>query len=382
MLRVTRQPPKSRRDPNPDFDAVVAEAQALQAQLPWIRLICVGGTAAALHAGHRFSTDSDHAGEHVRDQFEAVRVALMDWEGWKNNRIRHPVAIIGERHGIQVGVRQQLRRFPPDATQIQDVWVPMPEETLRIKAWMIADRGATRDFLDVAAFGDLLGTDRAADASAPLSAHYDPVGTETATMRFAQAAMGRPADEQEVDLYAYRGLQAPYRDLDYVLRRVRDLAVPALERELSAPAASPPPASPSTASRGRGPGPWREPMSDISSPAASARLGRITEQESFLDLIDHPAYADLATWRRLYLAAMVDPGMRENIVQAAQRVDPDFVTAGLDWQALILRMPTVAAAPDRAAQASAAASGARRKEGGAAPSAMHRAPSSGKVRRQ
>lgn len=52
----------SPRDPNPDFDAVIAEAQALQAQLPWLRLVCVGGTAAALHAGHRYSTDSDRVG--------------------------------------------------------------------------------------------------------------------------------------------------------------------------------------------------------------------------------------------------------------------------------------------------------------------------------
>ncbi|MCA2991882.1 hypothetical protein [Gemmatimonas sp.] len=242
----------SPHDPNPDFDAVVTEAQALQAQLPWLRLVCVGGTAAALHAGHPFSTDSDHVGAHIRDQFEEIRVALMDWEGWKTNRIRHPLAILGERHGIRLGVRQQRRRFPLDVTQVQDVWVPTPEETLRIKAWMIADRGATRDFLDVAALGDLLGSDRAAEALAPLSDLYDPVGTETATMRFAQAAMGRPVDEQDVDLHAYRGLKPPYRDLDYVLRRVREMAMPALERELRAPAPS---ASPTTPRRGPAPGP-------------------------------------------------------------------------------------------------------------------------------
>ena len=252
--RATIQPPMSPRDLNPDFDAVVSEAHALQAQLPWLRLVCVGGTAAALHAGHPISTNSDHVGEQGRGQFEAVRMALMNWEGWTTHRSRHPVAILGERHGIQLGVRQQRRRFPLDATQVQDVWVPTPEETLRIKAWMIADRGATRDFLDVAALGDLLGTDRAAEALAPLSALYDSVGTETPTMRFAQAAMGRPVDEQEVDLHAYRGLRAPYRDLDYVLRRVRELAVPALERELSAPAAPPTSASPSTPSRESGPG--------------------------------------------------------------------------------------------------------------------------------
>lgn len=145
------------RDPNPDFDAVVAEARELQAQLPWLRLVCVGGTAAALHARHRYSTDSDHVGERVREQFEEVKVALTDWEGWKTRRVRHPVAILGERHGIQLGVRQQRRRFPLDATKVNDLWVPTPEEALRIKAWMMAERGATRDFLDVAALADVLG---------------------------------------------------------------------------------------------------------------------------------------------------------------------------------------------------------------------------------
>lgn len=87
-------------------------------------------------------------------------------------------------------------------------------------------------------------------------------------------------------------------------------------------------------------------MSDHALTAVPARHGRITEQESFLDLIDQLAYGDLETWRRLYLSALVDPRMRENIVRAAQRVDPDFVAAGHVWQALVSRMPPVAAMPD------------------------------------
>lgn len=223
-------------DPNPDFEAVIAEGGALQAHLPWLRLICVGRTAAALHAGHRYSTDADHVGLDVRDQFEEMKIALTDWEGWKTKRVRRPVSILGERHGIRLGVGQQRRRFPLDATKVKDLWIPTAEETLRIKAWMMAERGATRDFLDVAALGDLLGAARASEALAPLSDLYDAVGTETATMRFAQAAMGRPTDEDVVDLRAYRGLAARYQDLEYVVRRVREIAAPAMERELDAPA--------------------------------------------------------------------------------------------------------------------------------------------------
>lgn len=227
----------SPRDLNPDFDAVVHEASALQHQLPWLHLVCVGGTAAALHAGHRYSTDSDHVGATVREQFDEIKVALTDWEGWKTKRIRHTVAILGERHGIRLGIRQQRRQFPLDTTKVNDLWVPTPEETLRIKAWMIVDRRATRDFLDVAALSDLLGAERTAEALAPLSQLYDAVGTETATMRFAQTAMIRPLDEDDVDLGAYRGLADRYRDIEYVLRRVREVAVPALERELDSGAA-------------------------------------------------------------------------------------------------------------------------------------------------
>lgn len=168
----------------------------------------------------------------VASHFDEIRVALVEWDGWKTRRVRHPVAILGERHGVQLGVRQQRWRAPLDATRIDDLWVPTEEETLRIKAWMVADRGATRDFLDVAALGDLLGAERTAAALAPLSRLYDLVGTETAAMRFAQAAMRPPVDAEEVDLPTYRGLVDPYRDLDYVRSRVREIALALLEREL------------------------------------------------------------------------------------------------------------------------------------------------------
>lgn len=88
-------------------------------------------------------------------------------------------------------------------------------------------------------------------------------------------------------------------------------------------------------------------------PAAAGRPGRITEQESFLDLVDQIAYGDLATWRQLYSSAIVDQKIRANIVRAAQQVDPDFATAGKLWQLLVSRIPTLTAVPDWAADGSA-----------------------------
>lgn len=170
----------------------------------------------------------------VAEQFEAVRDALAAWAGWRTRRVCPPVAVLGDRHGVQLGVRQQRRKAPIETTQVAGVCVPTAEETLRIKAWMVADRGATRDYVDVAALADLLGAERAAAALVPLSHLYAPVGTETAAMRFAQAAMRAPVDAAEVDLRDYRGLRPPYDDMEYVRGRVRDTALRVLERELAA----------------------------------------------------------------------------------------------------------------------------------------------------
>lgn len=91
--------------------------------------------------------------------------------------------------------------------------------------------------------------------------------------------------------------------------------------------------------RDRGLGHGSETEGDAGATTASSRPGRIAEHESFLDLIDQLAYGDLPACRRLYAAAIVDAATCVHNVRAAQRVDPDFVTAGRVWQALIARMP-------------------------------------------
>ncbi|MCA2991881.1 hypothetical protein [Gemmatimonas sp.] len=121
-------------------------------------------------------------------------------------------------------------------------------------------------------------------------------------------------------------------------------------------------------------------VSDTLATDTPARPGRITEHESFLDLIDQLAYGDLATWRQIYQTAVGDPTIRERIVRAAQRVDPDFVTAGHVWQALVARMPELTATPDWDAHAVASTSdvrvaGERAAPCETAPPASQRGPS-------
>lgn len=72
---------------------------------------------------------------------------------------------------------------------------------------------------------------------------------------------------------------------------------------------------------------------------ATPQAGRITTDESFLDLVDHLAHGDLATWRRVYAAARRDAAVRAAVARAACLVDPDFATAGALWRALVDRLP-------------------------------------------
>ena len=58
-----------------EFERVIAEGAALQRQPPWLQMGAVGGTAAAIHARHRYSTDTDHVTPMLSDQFEVVRDA-------------------------------------------------------------------------------------------------------------------------------------------------------------------------------------------------------------------------------------------------------------------------------------------------------------------
>lgn len=54
--------------PLPDWELVLSSAARLQRILP--DAVLVGGTAAAIHVGHRFSRDADHILTDLRDRFD------------------------------------------------------------------------------------------------------------------------------------------------------------------------------------------------------------------------------------------------------------------------------------------------------------------------
>jgi hypothetical protein len=98
----------------PEWERLLAAERHLQALVPGA--VLVGGTAAALHAGHRRSLDGDHVLEDLRPRFDEVLATLEAAAGWQTARVRKPVAILGRLDGVMTGIRQLRRTRPPPST--------------------------------------------------------------------------------------------------------------------------------------------------------------------------------------------------------------------------------------------------------------------------
>jgi hypothetical protein len=103
--------------PLPEWEQVLSAAAHLQRIFP--DAVLVGGTAAALYAGHRVSTDADHVLTDLRVRFDKVLAELESVAGWKTARVRPPVQILGSLDGIETGVRQLIRETPLETAEMQ-----------------------------------------------------------------------------------------------------------------------------------------------------------------------------------------------------------------------------------------------------------------------
>jgi len=214
----------------PGWEDVLAAAARLQELLP--DAVLVGGTAAATHAGHRISFDDDHVLTDLRQRFDDVLEHLEHADGWVTARVNRPVLILGSLDGIETGIRQLVRRRPLEVEELvvgaAVITVPTLPEMLRVKAWLILRRNATRDFLDFVALADRLGLDAAAAVVAELDAYYEdqigPGGRRIATQLAKQLAAPAPYDLSEVDLRSYRKLDARWQEWNAVVDVCRSTA--------------------------------------------------------------------------------------------------------------------------------------------------------------
>lgn len=225
-------------EPENGWDRVIAASIRLQRLVP--DSVLVGGSAAALHAGHRLSLDDDHVVRDLIARFDEVLEALEATDGWVTARVKRPVLILGSLEGVETGIRQLIRQRPLEvedmATPAGNVRIPTLREMARIKAWLVLQRNATRDYLDFAALADRLGADAPSTVIEMDDYYVDqrgPGGLRVATQVAKQLAEPAPYDLSEIDLRHYRGLLPRWQDWAEVLTVCQQVAVAVLSEAAS-----------------------------------------------------------------------------------------------------------------------------------------------------
>lgn len=218
-------PPKT-----PGWETLLAQAALLQTKIPGA--VLVGGTAAALHAHHRISFDHDHVLKDLSKHYDKANAALESIVGWRTTRRVKGKLLLGNIGGIEAGLRNQRRAKPLETTTIAlpnggKLKLPTIAEMLRVKAFLVAERNATRDYLDVAALSHHLGLRKSVAALERMQDLYGEFAGEggdillTIVIKLSQPD---PYDLTEVDLTEYKGIVAPWNNWRAVEKQCRTLA--------------------------------------------------------------------------------------------------------------------------------------------------------------
>lgn len=206
------------QQPFPEWEKLISVQNLFQSRFP--ESVLVGGTAAALHAGHRVSMDADYVVVDLKKRFEEILAQVEREAGWSTKRLEPPVLILGHFKGVRTGIRQLIRSAPLETTTIRGLRVPTEEEILRIKAYLIVRRNATRDFIDFVALYDHLGVGKSLVALASLDRLYPQDNGDSITRQLVlQLAEPKPWDLSETDLSHYKSLKKPYTNWKEIRQR-------------------------------------------------------------------------------------------------------------------------------------------------------------------
>lgn len=215
------------------LERVLRSAARLQLAVP--DAVLVGGAAAALYAGHRDSFDHDHVLADLADRYAEILDAVEATDGWATSvrASRPPMTLMGSLGGVEAGLRQLRRTRPLEVVELRlddmhVVTVPTEPEALRVKAFLVVQRNAVRDYLDVVALADHLGLDTAAAVLREIDDYYDDrsgVGGSVRTalaLRLADPAPRDPAVTGE--LAHYKALAPQWHRWEAVVEACRALA--------------------------------------------------------------------------------------------------------------------------------------------------------------
>jgi hypothetical protein len=219
--------------PAAEWERVLSAAAHLQRILP--DAVLAGGTAAAIHAGHRFSSDADHVLTNLRQQFDSILAELEAVAGWTTARVARPVQILGSLDGIETGVRQLIRQQPLQTEEIAtaggNIKVPTIAEILRIKGVLVLRRNATRDYLDFVALADRMGPGAVAEALRSFDELYPQPSGESALQQLqVQLANPMPFDLEVTNLAEYKNLALRWQDWNTVKSVAVDCATTIFDR--------------------------------------------------------------------------------------------------------------------------------------------------------
>ena len=207
-----------------EWEDVISNIARVNSVLP--EAIIVGGTASALYAEHRTSNDTDFVVKDLKERFSGILSILESVSGWKTNRIKPPVLILGNFNGIETGIRQ-LKRTMPLETRIteykgQKLIVPTESEILRIKGFLIISRNATRDYIDFAALSDHLGLEKTNESLKDFDKLYPQEKNASALKQLLiQLSNPLPYDLNETDLTKYKNLDKKWQDWNNVKNRCK-----------------------------------------------------------------------------------------------------------------------------------------------------------------
>jgi hypothetical protein len=219
---------------SPILKRVLESAARLQEVVP--DAVLVGGSAAALHAGHRDSFDHDHVLADLVERYETVLDAVEATDGWATSvrASKPPFTIMGSLWGVEAGLRQMRRTRPLETYEFdvgdgRSVVVPTAPEMLRVKAFLVVQRNVARDYLDVVALAEHLGLDAATEILSDIDSYYvDRSGKKGSVLTSLVIALAdpHPRDTEVIDeLPRYKGLEERYHRWDDVVDVCRELAL-------------------------------------------------------------------------------------------------------------------------------------------------------------
>ena len=179
--------------------------------------IAVGGTAAAIYAGHRLSMDTDHLMMDLRGHFDEVLDKLSESKDWKTARLQRPVLILGSISDCEVGFRQSLRTVPIETVKAEtpfgELEIPTLDEMIGMKAFLLYRRKALRDFLDFAAVAEGTTDEEVLRSVQKLDERYGELQTNSVRLDVSRTLVNpEPVDLEGTDISHYRSLASEWHD--------------------------------------------------------------------------------------------------------------------------------------------------------------------------